>query len=60
LEPNGVDRPNPMVGFSRLQTREEVNGRIDAVVCREKTDRLLFALEPSGETLGFEFRVGLD
>ena len=27
LEPNGVDRPNPMVGFPRLQAREEVKLR---------------------------------
>ncbi len=25
LEPKGVDRPNPMVGFPRLQARQEVN-----------------------------------
>ncbi len=25
LEPKGVDRSNPMVGFPRLQAREEVN-----------------------------------
>jgi hypothetical protein len=25
LEPKGVGRPNPMVGFPRLQAREEVD-----------------------------------
>jgi hypothetical protein len=25
LEPKGVGRPNPMVGFPRLRAREEVN-----------------------------------
>ncbi|MFB6256422.1 MAG: hypothetical protein ABEH58_06820, partial [Haloplanus sp.] len=25
LEPEGIDCPNPMVGFPRLQAREEVN-----------------------------------
>ena len=25
LEPKGVDRPNPMVGFLRLKAEEEVN-----------------------------------
>jgi hypothetical protein len=34
--------------------------RTDTVVCREKADRLLFPFEPSGETLGLEFRAGLD
>jgi hypothetical protein len=27
LEPKGIDRPNPMVGFPRLQAREEVKCR---------------------------------
>ena len=28
LEPNGVDRPNPMVGFHVLQGIEEVNSPV--------------------------------